>query len=299
MTALEDLIGRSYGPFTFPVTNHQVAAYVEATDDDPDRWTEYAPPSFAGAVLFKVAPAFFADPDISSLARLLIHGEQVFAWKRPWRIGSLLTIRARIERLRERAGTAFVTFVADVTDDRDRTVLSSRSLFLMYSAERLRGGAAEREEPEPEARRAVERPAYEGLGDPGSFLRPLPKSASRADLVRYAAASEDFNPLHWDHGRGVASGVGGVICHGLLLAAWATQPAVASVGCSRPLATGRFRFRMPLYPDIAATVTTKVSDRTDGVTSVAAAVVSDAGRHVIATISARTGDLDVRQGRME
>ena len=271
---------------------------MEATGDDPDRWTRYAPPSFAGAVLFKVAPAFFADPDASSRSRLLIHGEQVFAWERPWRIGSLLTIGARIQRLRERGGTAFVTFVTDVTDDTQRTVLSSRSLFLMSAAEPPGGGALEREEPEPEARRPMERPVREAAGDAGSVLRPLPKSASRADLVRYAAASEDFNPVHWDHGRGVDSGVGGVICHGLLLAAWATQPAAASVERSDPLAAARFRFRIPLYPDVAATVVTRVKDRSDGVTSVAAEVVSEAGRHVIATISIRTDDQGARTGRM-
>lgn len=298
MGALGDLVGRSYGPFTFRVSPRQVAAYVEATGDDPDRWSRYAPPSFAGAVLFKVAPAFFADPHVSARSRLLIHGEQLFAWERPWEIGSLLTIGARIERLRERAGTAFVTFVTDVTDDRDRTVLSSRSLFLMSAAEPPGSGARERAEPEPEARREVERPVFEAIGEVGSLLRPLPKSASRADLVRYAAASEDFNPVHWDHGRGVASGVGGVICHGLLLAAWATQPAAASVERADPLAKGRFRFRIPLYPDTAATVTTRVSDRTDGVTSVSAGVVSEAGRHVIATIWVRTGGQRARTGRI-
>ena len=289
MGALEDLVGRSYGPFTFRLSPRQVAAYVDATGDDPDRWTRYAPPSFAGAVLFKVAPAFISDPDVASHSRLLIHGQQVFAWERPWRIGSLFTIGARVERLRERGGTAFVTFVADVTDERRRTVLSSRSLFLMSAAQPPGRGASEREEPEPEARRAMERPVHEATGGAGSLLRPLPKSASRADLVRYAAASEDFNPVHWDHGRGVDSGVGGVICHGLLLAAWATQPAAASVERSDPLAAARFRFRSPLYPDVAATVATRVSDRSDGETPVAAEVVSEAGRHVVATISIRTG----------
>ena len=297
MRALGDLVGRSYGPFTFRVSPSQVAAYVEATGDDPERWIRYAPPSFAGAVLFKAAPSFFADPDVASRARLLIHGDQIFAWERPWEIGSLLTVGARIELLRERGGTAFVTFVLDVTDDTQHTVLSSRSLFLMSSAEPPGGGAPEREEPEPEARRATERPSYEAKGE-GSLVRPLAKSASRADLIRYAAASEDFNPVHWDHGRGVDSGVGGVICHGLLLAAWATQPAAASVERSDPLAAARFRFRIPLYPDAAATVTTRVSDRNDGVTSVAAAVVSEAGRHVVATISVRTSDQGARTGRI-
>ena len=289
MSALEVLTGRSYGPFVFRVSAAQAAAYVAATGDDPQRWKGYAPPSFAGAVLFKAAPAFFADPDVADHARLLIHGEQVFSWTAPWRIGSSLTVVARIDRLRERGGTAFVTFVTDVTDDQDRAVLSSRSLFLMSDEVPLGGRAVDREEPTPEARRDNARPVPGTLPATGSALQPLPKSASRSDLVRYAAAGEDFNPVHWDHGRAVASGVGGVICHGLLMAAWATQPAAASVARCDPLVSARFRFRRPLYPDEAATVTTVVTNRTDHLSSLKAAVVSESGEHVLATIVARTG----------
>lgn len=283
------LQGRSYGPFSFRVSSAQVAAYVDATGDEPHRWEAHAPPSFAGAVLFKAAPAFFADPDVSAYARLLIHGEQSFSWMAPWRIGSSLSIEGRVDRLRRRGDTAFVTFGVDVTDDRNQHVLSSRSLFLMSDNEPPGGGMKDRDEPEPEARRANARPTGVALPTAGTALPGLPKSASRSDLVRYAAASEDFNPIHWDHGRAVASGVGGVICHGLLMAAWATQPATAATDRVDPLVSGRFRFRRPLYPDTAAAVTSTVSDRTCGRAVLKTAVVSEAGSHVVATITARTG----------
>ena len=289
MSDLGVLEGRSYGPFAFEVSSSQVAAYVEATGDDPQRWGTHAPPSFAGAVLFKAAPAFFADPDVSAHARLLIHGEQSFSWMAPWRIGASLSIEARVDRLRRRGETAFVTFVVDVKDDRSQGVLSSRSLFLMSGTEPPGGGLEDREEPEPDARRDNARPTGVALGAAGTALPGLPKSASRSDLVRYAAASEDFNPVHWDHGRAVASGVGGVICHGLLMAAWATQPATASTDRVDPLVSGRFRFRRPLYPDTPAAVNATVGDRADGRATIKTAVVSDAGTHVVATITARTG----------
>ncbi len=289
MRPSRELVGRSYGPFPFRVSAWQVASYVEATGDDPDRWAEYAPPSFAGAALFKVAPAFFADPHISSHTRLLIHGEQVFTWNAPWRIGSRHTIEARIGRLRERGGVSFVTFLADVTDDRGSTVVKSRSLFLMSSNEPPAGGEPEREEPAPDARHAVERAGPVTLPDAGSSLPPLPKSASRVDLIRYAAASEDYNPVHWDHDRGVSSGVGGVICHGLLLAAWAMQPAASTVQRNDPLATGRFRFRLPLFPNTRTKVNTRVAGESGGASSMSAEVVSEAGSHVVANLSVRTG----------
>ncbi|WP_370942152.1 MaoC/PaaZ C-terminal domain-containing protein [Amycolatopsis sp. cg5] len=41
---------------------------------------------------------------------------------------------------------------------------------------------------------------------------------SRADLVRYAGASGDFNALHWSDEAAAAAGLGGVVAHGMLLA---------------------------------------------------------------------------------
>ena len=289
-TGLGHLAGRTYGPSRFRVSRAQVAAYVAASGDDPERWQTHAPPSFAGALLFKVATPFLSDPEVASHARLLIHGEQTFTWRQPWRIGAALTISARIDRLRERAGTAFVTFGAEVLDSADRTVLSARSLFLMSRETPPGGTAAERSEPVAEVRRANSVPRAEPLPAVGESLTPLAKSASRADLVRYAAASEDFNPVHWDHIRAVESGVGGVICHGLLMAAWATQPAAALSSRPRPLTSARFRFRRPLYPDQAALVTTTVKDRDERRTVLGSIVSSEAGDHVSASIEIPTDD---------
>ncbi len=39
---------------------------------------------------------------------------------------------------------------------------------------------------------------------------------SRADLIRYAAASGDHNPIHWDERFAAEVGLGGVIAHGML-----------------------------------------------------------------------------------
>ena len=289
MSDLGDLEGRSYGPLTFRISAAQVAAYVAATGDDPQRWVVNAPPSFAGAVLFEIAPAFFADPDLAAHARLLIHGEQFFSWMAPWRIGSTLSIEARIQRLRKRGPTSFVTFVVDVKDEQGKAILSSRSLFLMSDREAPGGGLDDRRAPEPEARRTNSISTIQpSLPVTGTELPTLPKSASRLDLVRYAAASGDFIPVHWDHGRAVESGVGGVICHGLLMAAWATQPAAASIAREDALLSGRFRFRRPLYPDVAAQVISTVENRSEDRATIRSSVVSDDGRHVVATIEART-----------
>lgn len=287
MSSLESLTGRSYGPFRLRLAAEKVAEYVHATGDEPERWTEYAPPSYAGAVLFTAAPSFLNDPQAAAAARLLIHGEQTFRWPAPWRVEARVVARGRVERIRERGGVAFATFVMEACDEAGRPLLSSKSVFLMSGERPPGGGAPERPPPAPEARRETAPPVPVPIPEAGGSFPPLPKSASRADLVRYAAAAADFNPVHWDHRRAVESGVGGVICHGLLLAAWATQPAVAAVRRPDPLAAARFRFRAPLPPDVQARVEAAVAERSGGSATVKSTVASGSEENVSASLHLR------------
>ncbi|HEY8374329.1 MAG TPA: MaoC family dehydratase [Pseudonocardiaceae bacterium] len=69
---------------------------------------------------------------------------------------------------------------------------------------------------------------------------------TRADLVRYAGASLDFNPIHWNERFAREVGLPGVIAHGMLTMAlagrlvtdWAGDPAALvdySVRFARPV----------------------------------------------------------------
>ncbi|OFW66225.1 MAG: hypothetical protein A2Z12_00540 [Actinobacteria bacterium RBG_16_68_21] len=87
---------------------------------------------------------------------------------------------------------------------------------------------------------------------PGERLATLRVGASRADLLEYASASGDWNPIHWDHRAARAAGLPGTIVHGLLMSAWMIRAASRLAPGPRPLATMRARFRSPLRPGIGA-----------------------------------------------
>jgi acyl dehydratase len=55
----------------------------------------------------------------------------------------------------------------------------------------------------------------------GDELPPLEVRVRRADLVRYAGASLDFNPIHWNEKVAESVGLPGVIAHGMLTMALA------------------------------------------------------------------------------
>lgn len=256
-----DLEGRSYGPFPWRVTFDAVADFVEISGDDPGRWSEKAPPGFAAAALFAVAPDLLAELYDHSV----IHGEQTFEWNRPISIGALLQAEGEVTRVRERGGVHFITFEMRASDGPD-VVVAGRSLFLVSMEDTAAA--------EPPAEMSEPHHSYRGEPDPEQL------AASRADLVRYAAATRDWNPVHWDHEAGVAAGFPGVVVHGLLQAGWALRIAAVETAAVRPFSSARFRFRSPLLP--ARPVGFTVDDR-DGTLEV---VILDGGTECLtATIN--------------
>lgn len=74
----------------------------------------------------------------------------------------------------------------------------------------------------------------------GQELEPQTFTVTRADLVRYAGASGDFNPIHWSDRVATEVGLPGVIAHGMFTMAlvaraleeWTGAPGrVRELGC--------------------------------------------------------------------
>jgi hypothetical protein len=234
----EDLAGRAYGPYPFRICGERVAGFVAATGDDAGRWVASAPPGFAAALLFGVAPHLLEDPDVCSAAGSVVHGEQTFVWHRPIPLEAGVTVEGTIERIRTRGDVHFVGFGLRATLGGEPLVAGS-STFLMSGSAPLAGSSEEEPEPHPDD---------DGNPPAGAV------SVSRAGLVRYAAATGDWNPIHWDHGAAVAAGLPGVVVHGLLQTAWMCRSVAAGVPGDRPLASARFRYRAPLRPAVPARV---------------------------------------------
>ena len=81
----------------------------------------------------------------------------------------------------------------------------------------------------------------------------LPEQASRvtrADLVRYAGASGDFNVIHWNERVATEVGLPGVIAHGMLTAGLAARAVTAWAGDPAALEEYTVRFSRPVVvPD--------------------------------------------------
>lgn len=73
---------------------------------------------------------------------------------------------------------------------------------------------------------------------------------TRADLVRYAGASGDFNPIHWSERFATGVGLPGVIAHGMYTMALAGQAVAVWAGSGDAVADFGVRFTRPVpVPD--------------------------------------------------
>jgi acyl dehydratase len=86
----------------------------------------------------------------------------------------------------------------------------------------------------------------------GTELPPLSLRVTRADLVRYAGASGDFNPIHWSDRVASSVGLPGVIAHGMLTMALAGRLVTQWAGDPALVRTYGVRFTRPVVvPDDA------------------------------------------------
>ncbi|WP_026240221.1 MaoC family dehydratase [Parafrankia discariae] len=72
----------------------------------------------------------------------------------------------------------------------------------------------------------------------------------RADLVRYAGASGDFNPIHWNERAAAEAGLPGVLAHGMLTMATAGRLVTDWVGDPAAVVEFGVKFSSPVVvPD--------------------------------------------------
>ena len=84
----------------------------------------------------------------------------------------------------------------------------------------------------------------------GTTLPEQVFAVTRADLVRYAGASGDFNPIHWNQRVATAVGLPDVIAHGMFTMALAGRVVTAWTGDPGALVEFHVRFSRPvIVPD--------------------------------------------------
>jgi len=104
----------------------------------------------------------------------------------------------------------------------------------------------------------------------GQVLEPQTYTVTRTDLVRYAGASGDFNPIHWSDRVATSVGLPGVIAHGMYTLALAGRALTTWLDDPERVVSFGARFTKPVVvPDddngVEVEVTGSVSSVDDGI----------------------------------
>jgi hypothetical protein len=106
---------------------------------DPDRVAAFralfgiedgVPPTFATAAEFAALPQVLSDPALDLDFARVVHASQGYEYRRPLREGESLQVRARIESIRHKGGTGFLTIAMDLIDVDGEVVCTARSQML-------------------------------------------------------------------------------------------------------------------------------------------------------------------------
>lgn len=223
-------------------------AYAAATADDSPAYLgpePICPPMFHVRLFKPLLFAIATDPELELDMLRLVHGEHDATFHRPLRPWDLVSLRARLERVEEKASGRVVAsrlyaFVEGELAVEARTVYFIR-------APRPAGAAPEQ---------AAARPAAATPPAP-----PPPELVAVAHVapdqsLRYAAASLDDNPIHIDPAVAAAAGLPGVILQGLCTMAMtgATVVRGAAGNDARRLRRLAVRFARPVRNGATLTV---------------------------------------------
>jgi acyl dehydratase len=93
------------------------------------------PPTFVTAAEFAVLPTIVGDPAVGLDFTRVVHGTQEYTFSRPLREGETLTVQARIESIRVKGSSGFLTIVMDLVGEGGEPVCTARSQMIERSPE--------------------------------------------------------------------------------------------------------------------------------------------------------------------
>lgn len=280
---LEGRIGETIDSVTeFRIERGKVAEFARAIGDDNPAYRDEtaaraqgfrtipAPPTFTRVSMFpryRPPGTHRLGLDVGFDIEREIHGEQVYEFERPVYVGDVLhgttTLADASQRDGRRGGTmTFVTLVTEFRDASDALVVTERSTLIETESaiEDSRGRPEEATGPRVEGAEVRQptpgydqQPSVEELRARESSYELTVSDISRPDFVRYAGASGDFNPIHYDERYARSLGNPRVFGQGMLTAGYASHLASDWLGLA---AIRRFetRFLARVWPGDTVTL---------------------------------------------
>ncbi|MGH3665308.1 MAG: FAS1-like dehydratase domain-containing protein [Egibacteraceae bacterium] len=262
-------MGHVYPSYRYEVSREKVREYALATGvTDPACSAEtgdvVAPPTFAACfTVTRGGGGMFADPELGAHPNL-VHGSQSYAFHRPVRVGDVLECRPRIADIQVRGRMDLLTLEIEcVNADGGEPVVTSRGTIIFFNSDppATAPPSPSPADPHPPATappsrspgRAERMPRLHEV-EVGTRIPPVQQTLDQAQLIAYAGASGDLNPLHWEPEFAArVSPTGRIIAHGMLNMGIVSRVVTEWAGGPEKVASLEASFRAPC--PVGATVT--------------------------------------------
>ncbi len=266
-----DLIGKTYRGSADFIRPAELSAFAKATNDDNPQYLSdsdsVAPLLYPVVPCLQMAGESVVDPQLNADLLRLLHGEQDMRFYdvlRPW---DLVAARATIEGIEDKSSGQLLSVRQHLMRDGEVVCDISSSFF-------VRNGSSG---------------SGKGSGSSSSIKptgNPLFESSYGIDgdqSHRYAAVSQDNNPIHVDDDTAKAAGHRGVILHGLCTMVMAGREVINHLcgGDPRRLKRLKVRFTQVVYPGDTLTTRAWALEKNEGITTVALETVNQNGETVI------------------
>jgi hypothetical protein len=131
---LNSLLNVEFGPEVYEIEKGMLKKFAEAIDDPNPRWLKEAPPTFPAALVPKALLNKLFNADIP-LKRLL-NGTSELEYLQPIKAGDVISVTARLTRLRQVAGaegpTLFMFTEMTYTNQRGEVVIKGKNTYIKY-----------------------------------------------------------------------------------------------------------------------------------------------------------------------
>ncbi len=220
--------------------------------------------------------------DLGFQPEYVLHGEQAYEYERPLQVGDVLTGTATLTKVFQREGgrAGTMTFAVYETEYRDESgdlVLTDRATAIETSGAVEDGGkGSDDTDDSGDATEETETTANGGqvptaesvdtvheideieVGDTGPTV--VVEDLERKHFVKYAGASGDFNPIHYDEPYARAAGNESVFGQGMFTAGVASRVVTDWFGLESIDSFG-VRFQSQVFPGDSIVATGEIVDR--------------------------------------
>ena len=131
---MESLLNVEFGPDVYEVEKRMVRKFIEAIEDPNPAWQEITPPTFPAALV----PASLLHRLFNAKTPLtrLLNGTSDLEYLQPIRIGDVISVTAKLTRLRQVAGkegtTLFMFTEVNWTNQRGEVAVRGKNTYIKY-----------------------------------------------------------------------------------------------------------------------------------------------------------------------